>query len=1155
MAEAMAVAVAGQILTGIAKKIDEMLGSNAFEEIGSIWAVKDEFQKLKDTLSTIEAVLKDAEKKQDMNHQLRDWLTKLRDAVYDADDLLADFVTEDLRRRAMGKMAKKMWVCVSDVFDVKKITEKIIESATGKKPENLEMDNLQNKLCEELSQKKYLLVLDDVWNEDEEKWWQLTSLRVLPLFIVNKECTCAGLPKLNKLNNLRGELSITIKVRVKDATSKAKAANLKDKQHLRKLELIWDDELGNDVAGYQGVRFPSWLPSLTGLVILEISKSMCQHLSPMYQLLNLQNLSLKDMDGLEYISDRETTEEISASSSFFPTLESLKLWNCPNLKGWWRRDTVGVATSSHQCQPHVSLPSFPRLLLLEISGCKILTYMPLFPNLEERLRLTFSSCNPLQQIMNMTAISSVPSASNSSPPPSKLKFLSLSWIRDVEFLPEQWLQNLASLEELVIEGCNRLKSLSLSLFMQHLTSLKTLSISNCEEVDLSSDEDAQSVGVSPLLMLVEKGGNCSNNTQLSLRLELSFEGSYNPLSKDLRQGWNSKPARVDFSFEKAGTTYASTSKNLSLNYLNLYLAYCGIREAKEDKARRNPVRARSLEGLGALGRLGLEGLLLFILPPPNHLPSPPLRNSQALPPPPLFWVGRRGLERIRSCFADIRDWVPGKDLFCKHYRENNKFFEFYGRSNKAGLFVDIAVYYGGKRRGCVMIPASLNRSGWCVFQKELDKFLSGENFVSVAERTLEGSVGGGPMAGGGQNGKQLIGFGNQRKFGNFQNSRGYNGIKGDFAITVSNLNGRPIHKFIFKLTSANLALRVFKPDGGKRVVSWLEQAQPLKPVVGPRVNVNQAQSQAQALLANLIDKTHSEAENISDPIGLKVRLSCDQDPSGSGETSTEPMVATELSMVVPMDPTRAFLHSRPVLELLAPISVASLPDREVERQIGDEPRNNVHSKSPGQPDVMDKGSFQTAPPPEDKSKGGDPLQRCVSVNEGSDSQTVSEVAHANGMHNCESELLFLPWGQSGVDNTDLGNGENNCGPLECAPLFYWVPKVAEDMVLSTVAEEGELVASKVEHSKWVSTMMNSFCKKVGFPIVKHEAQCVALFRLLEQECLEVANDGCNRRPVKAGQKGLRELRGLISTVNYDGTYSQNRGSSSGLGAVGSYKCP
>ena len=41
-------------------------------------------------------------------------------------------------------------------------------------------------------------------------------------------------------------------------------------------------------------------------------------------------------------------------------------------------------------------------------------------------------------------------------------------------------------------------------------------------------------------------------------------------------------------------------------------AYCGIREAKEDIVRLNPVGARSLEGLDALRRLGLEGLLLFI---------------------------------------------------------------------------------------------------------------------------------------------------------------------------------------------------------------------------------------------------------------------------------------------------------------------------------------------------------------------------------------------------------------------------------------------------------------------------------------------------------------------------------------------------------------
>ena len=39
-----------------------------------------------------------------------------------------------------------------------------------------------------------------------------------------------------------------------------------------------------------------------------------------------------------------------------------------------------------------------------------------------------------------------------------------------------------------------------------------------------------------------------------------------------------------------------------------------LREAKEDKVRHNPVGARSMDGLDALGRLGLEGLLLFMYP-------------------------------------------------------------------------------------------------------------------------------------------------------------------------------------------------------------------------------------------------------------------------------------------------------------------------------------------------------------------------------------------------------------------------------------------------------------------------------------------------------------------------------------------------------------
>ena len=95
---------------GLARKIIEKLSSTTFEEIGSIWGVKDELERLKNIVSTIQAVLQDAEEQQDRNHQFRDWLKKLRDAVYGADDLLSDFSTEDLRRRVMGgdKMAKKV---------------------------------------------------------------------------------------------------------------------------------------------------------------------------------------------------------------------------------------------------------------------------------------------------------------------------------------------------------------------------------------------------------------------------------------------------------------------------------------------------------------------------------------------------------------------------------------------------------------------------------------------------------------------------------------------------------------------------------------------------------------------------------------------------------------------------------------------------------------------------------------------------------------------------------------------------------------------------------------------------------------------------------------------------------------------------------------
>ncbi|KAJ8634758.1 hypothetical protein MRB53_009025 [Persea americana] len=64
----------------------------------------------------------------------------------------------------------KMWVCVSDYFDATRIMKAVIESATNHMCDLLGMDPIQHHLVGLLSGRKYLLVLDDVWNDSYGDW-------------------------------------------------------------------------------------------------------------------------------------------------------------------------------------------------------------------------------------------------------------------------------------------------------------------------------------------------------------------------------------------------------------------------------------------------------------------------------------------------------------------------------------------------------------------------------------------------------------------------------------------------------------------------------------------------------------------------------------------------------------------------------------------------------------------------------------------------------------------------------------------------------------------------------------------------------------------------------------------------------------------------
>lgn len=280
------------LLSALINTILSNLNSLALQELGIAWGLKSELDNLESTLSTIQSVLQDAEAKQRKSLAVNNWLRKLKDAAYDADNLIDEFCTEGLRRKldsqrgvkskvstifnrvvfrlkmghkimdmkdkldavaserskfhlreivvetevhevergqtcslvneseiygrndekeeiiklliddfscdddvsvyaicGMGGLGKttlaqlvyndgrvkrhfelRIWVCVSDDFDVERLIRAILESIQGHGCDISNLDPLLLRLQEKLGGRRFLLVLDDVWNECHEKW-------------------------------------------------------------------------------------------------------------------------------------------------------------------------------------------------------------------------------------------------------------------------------------------------------------------------------------------------------------------------------------------------------------------------------------------------------------------------------------------------------------------------------------------------------------------------------------------------------------------------------------------------------------------------------------------------------------------------------------------------------------------------------------------------------------------------------------------------------------------------------------------------------------------------------------------------------------------------------------------------------------------------
>ncbi|XP_027335055.1 putative disease resistance protein RGA1 isoform X2 [Abrus precatorius] len=329
---------------------------------------------------------------------------------------------------------------------------------------------------------------------------KLCSLQFLSTFVVgdSQEIKYATLNELKALN-LRGKLRIEHLNRVREVALESQHVNLKEKKFLQSLTLDWsgdEDRLNSDdrlqllenlephsnlkrleVNHYPGVLFPNWLSLLTNVVHIRLSEvSKCRCLPPLERLPSLKSLDIWSLHELEYIYLCEDGFAVT----FFPSLESLMLEDCPKFRGWRRRgDDIN---DSHNLSSSLS---FPHLSHLQLYLCPQLTCMPSFPNVKD-LKWYKCSAEPLIATLNTSTCSS--DSSSSAAPLSVLKQLKIS---DPMNLPKGWMHNLTSLESLKIELCESETLEEFGIWFKDdtncLPSMRKINIYQCERLKALPD--------------------------------------------------------------------------------------------------------------------------------------------------------------------------------------------------------------------------------------------------------------------------------------------------------------------------------------------------------------------------------------------------------------------------------------------------------------------------------------------------------------------------------------------------------------------------------------------------------------------------------------------------------------------------------------------
>jgi hypothetical protein len=431
----------------------------------------------------------------------------------------------------------RVWVCVSDPFDVKTIVQKIVECVIGRIPKSLKMEILQCQLRANIDGKRYLLVLDDVWNENRGAWLDLEKLlsgglKGSKVLITTRskrvaEITCTLPPYL------LGGLSVS------NSWDLFKRMAFKDGEEPENAKFV---EIGREIIK-KCAQVPLAIKSIGSLLYFKNSEADWLYFknNELYKITQHDN-SIFPILKLSYDRLPSQLKQCFAFCSLFPkdyTIEVevlIQLWIAQGFIHWsdrtrcledvgreyfidllWRsffqdiqRDEYGdikrckmhdlihdlaQSVAGDECiisnpsaekvverNIHVafgslySLSDIPTPLLKAQKMRTLFLHIPSNKSGYDRLILSFKCLRALN--LNRSDIKKVP---NSIGKLKHLRYLDLSWNPYIKLLPAS-ITKLLNLQTLRLEGCMGLKELPEDL--KNLISLRHLDLSRSESIEL-----------------------------------------------------------------------------------------------------------------------------------------------------------------------------------------------------------------------------------------------------------------------------------------------------------------------------------------------------------------------------------------------------------------------------------------------------------------------------------------------------------------------------------------------------------------------------------------------------------------------------------------------------------------------------------------------